>query len=73
LYEDDGNTQDYLKGKATLTSFTWDDKAKKLSIKPDASKQYHPLPVKHEFIVQLIPSGTTKTINYTGKPVSVSF
>jgi alpha-glucosidase (family GH31 glycosyl hydrolase) len=73
LYEDDGNTQEYLKGKATLTSFAWDDKAKKLSIKPDASKQYQPIPVKHEFNIQLIPSGTTKTINYTGKPVSVSF
>lgn len=73
LYEDDGTSQDYLKGKATLTTFKWNDKSKKLSIQPDPSKQYHALPVKHEFNIQLIPSGTTKNISYTGKPVSVNF
>jgi alpha-glucosidase/alpha-D-xyloside xylohydrolase len=73
MYEDDGNSQDYLKGKATLTSFSWNDKTKKLSIQPDPSKQYQALPIKHELNIQLIPSGEIKKMSYSGKPVTVSF
>lgn len=73
LYEDDGSSQDYLKGKATLTNFIWNNKTKKLSIQPDPSKTYQSFPVKHEFNIQLIPSGETKKISYSGKSVNVSF
>jgi len=73
MYEDDGNSQDYLKGKATLTNFSWNDKTKKLSIQPDPSKQYQSLPVKHEFNIQLIPSGEIKKISYSGKAESINF
>jgi alpha-glucosidase (family GH31 glycosyl hydrolase) len=73
LYEDDGKSQDYLKGKATLTNFTWNDKTKKLSIQPDPSKQYQPLPIRHEFNIELIPSGVIKKISYSGKPISILF
>ena len=32
LYEDDGNSQNYLQNKGTWTKLSWDDGAKKLTI-----------------------------------------
>ena len=40
LYEDDGVTMDYLKGKYERTTFRWDDAKGKLSIKPRKSKRF---------------------------------
>lgn len=69
LYEDDGISQDYLQGKATLTRFTWDDAAKKLTISPVSTGSA----VNRPFKVQLLPEGKTQQVDYTGQPVSISF
>ena len=36
LYEDDGISQEYLKGKGSWTRMTWNDRAKQLTIEPGA-------------------------------------
>jgi alpha-glucosidase/alpha-D-xyloside xylohydrolase len=74
LYVDDGISQNYLKVKGTWTRMTWNEKEKRLSIQPGgAPKGATNAPMVKTFRVELIPGGTVKTINYTGKPVSLSF
>ncbi len=71
LYEDDGISQDYLKGKATWTHITWNDKAKKLTIELGAPKGSSSQVPDRIFKVQLIPEGTVKTVHFTGKRMEV--
>ncbi|WP_298738766.1 DUF5110 domain-containing protein [uncultured Chitinophaga sp.] len=69
LYEDDGTSEDYLKGKTTLTRFTWDDDAGKFTIAPLSKGNIK----KRVFNVQLLPEGTTRQITYNDRPVSIVF
>jgi alpha-glucosidase (family GH31 glycosyl hydrolase) len=68
LYDDDGISQDYLTAKGTQTDITWNDKEKKLSIKPVAGNN-----AQRKFKVQLLPEGKIKEVMYAGKPLTVSF
>ena len=68
LYDDDGNSLDYLKGSSVQTLIKWDDAAKTLSLEP-ASKQT----AKRTFQVELIPDGGTKEIQYNGQPLELKF
>jgi len=72
LYEDDGISQDYLKGKATWTHITWNDKAKKLTIELGAPKGFSSQVPDRTFKVQLLPEGTIKNVHFTGKRMEVS-
>jgi alpha-glucosidase (family GH31 glycosyl hydrolase) len=67
LYDDDGKSLDYLKGAASKTRIKWDDKAKKLTIEPAGKRK-----AKRKFKIKLIPAGTTKEIDYTGKRLEIS-
>ena len=73
LYEDDGISLDYLKGKAIWTKMTWEDSAKRLTIEPAAPEGATNQPSNRTFTVEMLPDGTTKNVNYTGKKVEVSF
>jgi alpha-glucosidase (family GH31 glycosyl hydrolase) len=73
LYEDDGISQDYLQGKATLTNITWNDKTKKLTIQPAMVKGISQAVTPRTFRIELLPEKTIKEVHYSGKPVSVSF
>ena len=74
LYEDDGISQDYLKGKGTWTNITWNDKEKRLSIQPGgAPKDAVNMMVQRKFKVELIPQGSIKNLNYNNKLVQVLF
>jgi alpha-glucosidase/alpha-D-xyloside xylohydrolase len=74
LYEDDGISQDYLKGKGTWTSITWNDKEKKLTIQPgNAPKGATNIAKQRQFRIELVPAGVIKTLEYNSKPVLVQF
>jgi alpha-glucosidase (family GH31 glycosyl hydrolase) len=73
LYEDDGISQDYLKGKGTWIQLKWNDKAKTLLLQPNVPKGGTNLSIKKQFIVQLLPSGESKKIDYNGKAARVKF
>lgn len=73
MYEDDGISLDYLKGEAIWTKMTWDDSAKSLTIEPDAPKGATNQPTSRNFIIELLPDGTIKNVNYASKKVEVSF
>ena len=80
LYEDDGISQDYLKGVATLIHLHWNDKAHTLrlspgdvSLRPGEAGNHAPQPVRQKFIVQMMTGGAPKTIVYKGQPVTLGY
>ena len=73
MYEDDGNSLDYLNGLATWTSMTWDESEQCLTIEPVAPEGATNQASNRIFRVELLPEGTTKNLNYTGQRTTVSF
>lgn len=73
LYEDDGISQDYLKGRATWTWIKWNDNTNTLTIEPGAPKGSTNQVNQRMFKVQLLPEGTIKKVEYKGKAVKVRF
>jgi len=74
MYDDDGNSQDYLQNKGIWTKLSWDDNAKKLTISaaPPAGVTNQSI-APREFKVQMLPAGTVKTIIYNGSHAEVPF
>jgi alpha-glucosidase/alpha-D-xyloside xylohydrolase len=74
LYEDDGNSQDYLQNKATWTRFAWNDAARKLTIAaaPPAGAA-NATTAPRELKVELLPAGTLKTLTYDGRRAELAF
>jgi alpha-glucosidase (family GH31 glycosyl hydrolase) len=72
LYEDDGASLDYLRNVATWTRIRWDDHAKCLTIEPHEKSTR-----KHEkarrFVVRLVSSNATRTVDYAGERAVVKF
>ena len=73
LYEDDGISMNYLKGKNVLTSISWNDKDKKLTIGPATKNVNKERVIKRKFIIELIPSDSKEEVNYPGKTVITYF
>jgi len=73
LYEDDGISQDYLKGKGTWTQMIWYNKIKKLTIEPGAPKGLTNVTTPRIFKIEIIPGGETRKVRYLGKHMEVIF
>ena len=73
LYEDDGISQEYLRGRATWTRMTWDDRTKRLTIEPGTPQGATSLGGPREFRVVVLPEGTSKSVSYAGRRVQVAF
>jgi len=73
LYNDDGISQDYLKGKAEWTRMIWNDKLKKLIIEPGTPKGLINMSTPRLFNIQIVSEGGTKLIRYSGKRMEVIF
>ena len=82
LYDDDGVSQEYLRGRSTETRLTWNDATRELMIAPlanasgkvGANTNANTLGtqrVDREFIVQVMPAGATKRVRYTGTRLRV--
>ena len=69
LYEDDGISQEYLEGTYSLTKFSWDNKKMTLSITPVQENGVKP--AARSMVIELLPAGTKKTIQWNGKPLKV--
>jgi alpha-glucosidase (family GH31 glycosyl hydrolase) len=70
-YEDDGKSQEYLSGKFEWTNLKWDDGAKRLSIARENAGTLEPRARK--LVVELLPAGTKKEIDYNGRSTEVTF
>ena len=65
LYEDDGASNDYLKGEYRLTHIVWNDNERKLIIEPLKSAGEQSAVTK-VYKVLLLPAGSTGEITYKG-------
>jgi alpha-glucosidase/alpha-D-xyloside xylohydrolase len=71
MYDDDGASLEYLDGEFASTQLHWDDKEHTLSIEADESGTLPSTPRK--FLVELLPAGEKKSVQYTGERVEVVF
>ncbi len=71
LYDDDGSSLDYLHGKASITKISWSEAKQQLSLEPSEAAKTIDRKQERKFQIQLLPKGTTKTIIYTGKKISI--
>ena len=69
LYEDEGDGYNYEKGAYTTILFSWNDRSRTLTI-GDRKGQYPGMLQSRQFTV-VLPDGTTKTVSYEGKAVTV--
>jgi alpha-glucosidase/alpha-D-xyloside xylohydrolase len=72
LYEDDGLSQEYLKGRGSWSAMTWDDRARQLTIEPAPPRGATNAAADRLFRVVLLPEGTTRDVIYSGKRVQVA-
>jgi hypothetical protein len=74
MYEDDGNSQNYMQNKGTWTKLSWDDGAKNLTISAAAPPGVtNESSAPREFKVEMLPAGTVKTVTYNGRQAEVTF
>jgi alpha-glucosidase/alpha-D-xyloside xylohydrolase len=73
LYEDDGISQEYLKGRGSWTRIVWNDRSRQLTLEPGAPAGASNVATKRTFRVQMLPEGTIKDVTYSGSRVSVTF
>jgi alpha-glucosidase/alpha-D-xyloside xylohydrolase len=71
LYEDDGQSLDYTRGKFTRTRLKWDDAAKRLAIEPDGEAGF--AVGERTFVVEVVGEEKPQTVKYAGKRVEVAF
>ena len=72
LYDDDGASQQYLKGKAIWIDIRWDDHSRRLTLSPGAPNGFTNQPVHRPFLLELMTSrAAPKRILYDGKPLAV--
>src|SRR5262245_24153987 len=72
LYEDDGATLDYLKGKFSWTRLKWNDRQRRLTIEPETAEgAVRPEP--RTFVVEVLPGGKKQNVRYAGERVEVGF
>jgi alpha-glucosidase/alpha-D-xyloside xylohydrolase len=70
LYDDDGASLDYQRGRFAWTKFQWNDAQRRLTIQPDGGEMEPP---SRALVVELLPSGEKKSVNYDGKRTEVDF
>ena len=71
LYEDEGDNYNYEKGVYSTIAFSWNDRARTLTI-GERKGQYPGMLTKRQFTV-VLPDGTTKTIDYDGASTTIKF
>jgi alpha-glucosidase/alpha-D-xyloside xylohydrolase len=67
LYEDDGISLDYLNGESTLTTFSWEDRQKILSIGPVSPELPDTCHTERVFMIELVPECKPRKVVYNGK------
>jgi alpha-glucosidase (family GH31 glycosyl hydrolase) len=71
LYEDDGLTFNYRKGEWMGIAMTWDDRARRLTLRLEPGSRMLP-PMSRTVEVRLAGTSATKTILFSGRPLSIT-
>ena len=69
LYEDEGDNYNYEKGVYSTIAFSWNDKARTLTI-GERKGQFPGMLTKRQFTV-VLPDGTSKAIDYDGASTTI--
>jgi alpha-glucosidase/alpha-D-xyloside xylohydrolase len=72
LYDDDGESLEYLRGQGTWTKFRWADGTLKLLIDPDARTTVRDAK-ERPFDIVLLPENARRRVAYAGKRLEVDF
>jgi len=72
LYDDDGESQEYLAGRGSWIRLMWSDRARQLTIEPGAPRGATNRVAERRFRVTL-PDGTAKDVTYRGARIVVGF
>jgi alpha-glucosidase/alpha-D-xyloside xylohydrolase len=72
LYDDDGVSQQYLRGRGSWIRLTWTDSARRLTIEPGAPAGATNGVSPRTFRVLTLPDSASATVRYEGKPISVT-
>ncbi len=67
LYDDDGTTFDYEKGKFTRIRCEWNDAAREMTLRSEKGSQ----PVARKFVVKLVNGGAGRLVEFNGKELRV--
>ena len=70
LYEDEGDNYNYERGRYTTITFTWNDKARTLTI-GQRQGEYPGMLTSRQFTI-VLPDGTTRTVDYGASEMTVS-
>ena len=70
LYEDEGDNYNYERGRYTTITFTWNDKARTLTI-GQRQGEYPGMLTSRQFTI-VLPDGTTRTVDYDANEMTVS-
>jgi alpha-glucosidase/alpha-D-xyloside xylohydrolase len=73
LYEDDGISQDYLRGRGSWTRITWNESGSTLTIGPGAPRGATNVALPRAFKVVLLPEGTSRDVSYAGRSMTLRF
>jgi alpha-glucosidase/alpha-D-xyloside xylohydrolase len=73
LYEDDGITQEYLQGRGSWTRISWQDGIRQLTIEPAPPAGATNVVAPRTFTALLLPEGTSRTVQYSGGRVVLTF
>jgi alpha-glucosidase/alpha-D-xyloside xylohydrolase len=73
LYEDDGASQEYLKGKGTWIRLRWNDRNRELTVEPAAPQSATNVVAPRVFNVVILPEGTMASLKYAGKAVKATW
>ena len=70
LYEDEGDNYNYEDGAFSTITFTWNDKAKKLTI-GTAYGQFPGMLKNRKFNVRIVGQDGVRTVEYNGQEVTL--
>ncbi len=71
LYDDDGVSFDFQKGECNRVDLTWNDKSRRLTMKPENDKIWNTLARNAE--VRMLGTGEVKKLVFDGKTQTVQF
>ena len=72
MYDDDGISQDYLRGRGSWTRLTWADRESRLTVAPEAVPGATNRTARRTFEVLMLPDSTRRTVTYDGRPITIT-
>jgi alpha-glucosidase/alpha-D-xyloside xylohydrolase len=73
LYDDDGVSQQYLRGRGSWIRLSWNDRRRQLTMEPGAPERATNIVTQRVFRVVLVPDNVVRTVMYAGRRVRIDF